>query len=152
MSWKSSQKIAKRNIGTGAKDFTLKTYNTYFRGFNETPGGNTGTNIKPGPKQLSSLATNIIFYRDLKNLPMPGEYMTDAQKDFFDYLTSRKPLSNAFALVVDLSGNKQHETYIRVQPCDICEQEWDKYRYFFADERADKIQLGSFLYRNRSVL
>ena len=132
--------------------YFIKKYNTYFRGLNETPGGNIGMPTKPGPNQMSAMAENLNFYRKLKNLPMPGEHMTGAQKDFFKYLKSRKPLPRVFTLTIDLSNTGAEEAYSSSRSHEICQREWDRYRYYFADERADSIELGSFVYRNRSML
>lgn len=132
--------------------YFIKKHNTYFHGLNETPGGNIGMPTKTGQNQMSALAENLNFYRKLKNLPMPGEYMTGAQKGFFNYLKSRKPLPKVFTLTIDLSNTRAEEVYSPSRSHHICQREWDRYRYFFADERANSIELGSFVYRNRSML
>ena len=120
----------------------IKQYNTYFKGLNETPGGNTGY-----------LKKNLIYFKQLKYLPIPGSPMTTAQHQFLKKLVEHRPLPPVLQVTIDLTGEERNvEEYEQERSEQICQLAWDKYRYHFADQLADSIQLGSFVYRNRSLL
>ncbi len=122
----------------------IKVHNTYFRGYNKTPGGNMG-HSRPG----GQLWENLDFFKKLKNLPMPGNQMTVTQKKLLQQLVMVRPLPPIFRVTVDLTRGSTSEEYEQERSERICQMAWDKYRYHFADQRADLIQLGSFVYRNR---
>ena len=121
----------------------IKGHNTYFRGYNKTPGGNMG-HSRPG----GQLWENLDFFKKLKNLPMPGNQMTVTQKKLLQQLVMVRPLPPIFRVTVDLTRSSTSEEYEQERSERICQMAWDKYRYHFADQRADLIQLGSFVYRN----
>ena len=122
----------------------IKGHNTYFRGYNKTPGGNMGK-----PPQLWK---NLDFFKKLKNLPMPGNPMTDTQKKLLQQLVTLVPLPPIFRVTIDLTRGSTSEEYEQERSERICQMAWDKYRYHFADQKADLIQLGSFVSRNSSLI
>jgi hypothetical protein len=124
----------------------IKRHNTYFRGYNKTPGGNMGH-----PK-YGQLWKNLEFFKKLKNLPMPGNPMTDTQKKLLQQLVTLVPLPQIFRITIDLTRGSTSEEYEQERSERICQMAWDKYRYHFANQKADLIQLGSFVSRHSLLI
>ena len=78
--------------------------------------------------------------------------MTDTQKKLLQQLVTLVPLPQIFRITIDLTRGSTSEEYEQERSERICQMAWDKYRYHFADQKADLIQLGSFVSRNSSLI